>query len=54
MVGFAGGIGWDTASPDGTPRKLLDVTRLFKLGFRPEIPLREGIEGTYAWWRDQA
>ncbi|GAA2594679.1 GDP-L-fucose synthase [Streptomyces axinellae] len=53
VVGFGGGIGWDTSRPDGTPRKLLDVTRLFKLGFRPEIPLREGIEGTYAWWRDQ-
>lgn len=54
VVGFGGGIVWDTSRPDGTPRKLLDVSRLFKLGFRPEIPLREGIARTYDWWRGQA
>jgi GDP-L-fucose synthase len=47
VVGFAGDIVWDTARPDGTPRKRLDVSRLHKLGWRPAIPLREGIEATY-------
>ncbi|MFI0860939.1 GDP-L-fucose synthase family protein [Streptomyces smyrnaeus] len=51
VVGFDGDIVWDTSRPDGTPRKLLDVSRLSKLGFRPEIPLREGIRATYEWWR---
>ncbi|MFI8853383.1 GDP-L-fucose synthase family protein [Streptomyces sp. NPDC053499] len=50
VVGFDGGIEWDTSRPDGTPRKLLDVSRLSKLGFRPEISLREGIRTTYEWW----
>ncbi|MGP3974970.1 GDP-L-fucose synthase family protein [Streptomyces sp. 8N114] len=50
VVGYEGRIGWDTSRPDGTPRKLLDVSRLFKLGFRPEISLREGIRSTYEWW----
>ena len=49
-VGFEGRIAWDPSRPDGTPRKLLDVTRLRKLGFEPEIPLAEGIRATYAWW----
>jgi len=50
VVGFAGSIEWDTGRPDGTPRKLLDVSRLSKLGFHPEITLREGIAATYEWW----
>lgn len=50
VVGYRGRIAWDPQRPDGTPRKLLDVSRLFALGFRPRIPLREGIAATYAWW----
>ncbi|MGI5352116.1 GDP-L-fucose synthase family protein [Streptomyces sp. CA-250714] len=50
VVGYGGGIEWDASRPDGTPRKLLDVSRLFGLGFRPEIALREGIRSTYEWW----
>lgn len=50
VVGFDGEIVWDTTKPDGTPRKLLDVTRLTALGWAPRIPLREGIEETYAWF----
>jgi len=40
---FEGGIAWDTSKPDGTPRKLLDSSRLFALGWRPEIDLKQGI-----------
>ncbi|MBW1601125.1 GDP-L-fucose synthase [Streptomyces sp. JJ66] len=51
VTGFTGRIAWDTGKPDGTPRKLLDVSRLTSLGWQPRIPLRDGIAATYAWWR---
>lgn len=51
IVGYSGPLEFDTTKPDGTPRKLLDVTRLTQLGWRPSIGLREGIEATYAWFR---
>ena len=41
---------WDSTKPDGTPRKLLDVSRLAELGWKPQIGLREGIEATYDWF----
>jgi GDP-L-fucose synthase len=44
---------WDASKPDGTPRKLLDVTRLRSLGWSPSIELRPGIETTYQWYLDQ-
>ena len=47
IVGFEGEIKHDTSKPDGTPRKLLDVTRLKKLGWTPKIPLEEGIKKSY-------
>ena len=47
VVGFAGEIVYDTSKPDGTPRKLLDVRRLFGMGWRPKFGLREGIEDAY-------
>ncbi|OON73472.1 GDP-fucose synthetase [Streptomyces tsukubensis] len=50
VTGFEGRIGWDTGKPDGTPRKLLDISRLGALGWKPEIPLRDGIAATYAHW----
>ena len=50
VVGYEGEIVYDTTKPDGTPRKLLDVSRLFALGWRPRIGLREGIESTYRWY----
>ncbi|MQS10093.1 GDP-L-fucose synthase family protein [Streptomyces alkaliphilus] len=50
VTGFTGRITWDTSRPDGTPRKLLDVSRLSKLGFAPAIPLAEGIRDTYHGW----
>ncbi|PYJ68959.1 MAG: GDP-fucose synthetase, partial [Verrucomicrobia bacterium] len=50
LVGFDGELAWDTTKPDGTPRKLLDVAKLCGLGWRPIIPLREGIAQTYEWF----
>jgi GDP-L-fucose synthase len=52
VVGFRGEIRFDTTKPDGTPRKLLDVSRLSGLGWKAKTPLREGIEGVYAWFKD--
>jgi GDP-L-fucose synthase len=51
VVGFDGELAWDTTKPDGTPRKLLDVTRLRALGWKPAIPLRDGIARTCEWFR---
>ena len=50
VVGWHGEIGQDTSKPDGTPRKLLDVSRLNDLGWTARTPLREGIAATYAWF----
>lgn len=48
VVGFAGELTFDTSKPDGTPRKLLDSSRLSSLGWSPTIPLRQGLASTYA------
>ncbi|MFH1020655.1 MAG: GDP-L-fucose synthase [Pseudomonadota bacterium] len=50
VVGFAGEIVYDTGKPDGTPRKLLDVSKLTRLGWRAQISLRQGIEEVYQWF----
>jgi GDP-L-fucose synthase len=50
VVGYDGRIAFDTTRPDGTPRKLLDVSRLRALGFTPRIALPDGIRETYRWW----
>lgn len=50
VVGYEGEIVYDTSKPDGTPRKLLDVSRLFEMGWRPTFGLREGIEDAYQWF----
>src|SRR4051794_4451611 len=50
VVRFNGELAWDATKPDGTPRKLLDVTRIRALGWQPEIALREGIARTYEWF----
>ena len=49
-VGFLGAINWDTSKPDGTPRKLLDISRLSALGWHAHMSLAEGIRHTYAWY----
>lgn len=54
VTGFTGDTTWDTTKPDGTPRKLLDVSRLTELGWKPEIGLRDGIRSAYEWYLDNA
>lgn len=49
-VGYSGAVGFDPSRPDGAPRKLLDVTRLTRLGWRAQIGLADGIRQTYAWY----
>jgi GDP-L-fucose synthase len=50
VVGFEGDIEFDPSKPDGTPRKLLDVSRMRSLGWQPKVPLEEGIRRTYDWY----
>ena len=50
VVGFNGGFDWDETKPNGTPRKLLDASKIKSLGWKPTIGLREGIEKTYDWY----
>lgn len=50
VAGFRGTIAQDISKPDGTPRKLLDVSRLRALGWQPRTPLREGLAATYRWF----
>ena len=51
VVGYEGDIEWDTSKPDGTPRKLLDVSRIHALGWQAQIGLRDGIAATYQWFQ---
>ncbi len=53
-VGYKGSISWDATRPDGTPQKLLDVTKLKSLGWEPGIALKQGIKQTYDWYNKQA
>ena len=50
-VGYQGKIQWDSTKPDGTPQKLLDISRLTKLGWQPGITLQEGIREVYKWYQ---
>jgi len=50
VVGFNGELVWDATKPDGTPRKLLDITKIRALSWQPTIPLRQGIAQTYEWF----
>ncbi|MBT3401234.1 MAG: GDP-L-fucose synthase [Rhodospirillaceae bacterium] len=52
VVGYSGSFSYDSSRPDGTPRKLVDVSRLTELGWQSKISLREGVERTYAWYLD--
>lgn len=51
VVGFEGEIEWDSSKPDGTPRRLLDVSRMSSLGWKAKIGLMDGIRSTYDWYR---
>ena len=50
VVGYRGSLEWDAGKPDGTPRKLLDVSRIQEMGWSAEIPLDEGVRSTYRWY----
>jgi len=52
VVGFDGGINWDTTKPNGTPRKVMNVDKIKELGWKPTITLRDGIESTYKWYKE--
>ena len=51
IVGHKSGLVFDSTKPDGTPRKLMDTSKLTALGWQPRIPLRDGLASTYAWFR---
>ena len=51
IVGYNGKISWDSTKPDGTPRKLMDVSKLNKLGWKSQISLKQGIKQTYEWYK---
>jgi GDP-L-fucose synthase len=53
IAGFSGQAVFDTSKPDGTPRKLLDISRLSSLGWKPSIGLEDGIAKTYVWYVEQ-
>lgn len=53
VVGYDGSLTFDTSKPDGTPRKVLDVSKINALGWKAEIGLREGIASTYEWYRQR-
>ena len=50
IIGFKGDLLWDSSKPDGTPRKLLDITLAQKLGWKPKVSFDEGIKETYEWF----
>jgi GDP-L-fucose synthase len=52
LTGFTGNITWDANRPDGTPRKILDSTKINKLGWKPLIPLDEGIKSNINWYKE--
>jgi GDP-L-fucose synthase len=52
VVGFRGELRWDRSKPDGTPRKLLDISKIKKLGWQPTISLRDGVARLYEWFLD--
>jgi len=54
VVGYDRDINWDTTKPNGTPRKVLNVDKIKSLGWEPKIGLREGIESTYQWYKENA
>jgi GDP-L-fucose synthase len=54
VIGYKGRVIFDDSKPDGTPRKLLDVSRLAGLGWRAKISLKAGIEQTYAWYTEHS
>jgi GDP-L-fucose synthase len=54
VVDFKGKIVFDTSKPDGTPQKLLDISRITQLGWQPQISLHEGLISTYRWYQENS
>jgi GDP-L-fucose synthase len=54
VIGYTGNLVFDASKPDGTPRKLQDVSRMHKLGWRHSVNLRQGIENTYKWFVEKS
>ncbi len=54
VVGYKGKIKWDSSMPDGTPQKLLDVSRMTKMGWKAKTPLKEGVHAAYNWYLENA
>jgi GDP-L-fucose synthase len=54
VVGFDGELAWDKTKPDGTPKKLLDVSRLNKFGWQPQVSLAEGLNKIYSWYKGES
>ena len=52
MVGYENSVKWDIDKPNGTPRKVLNVDKIKSLGWEPKISLRQGIESTYEWYKE--
>jgi GDP-L-fucose synthase len=52
IIGFDGELIWDTSKPDGTPKRLLDSTKINKLGWQPKINLEDGIKMAYKWYKE--
>ena len=52
VVGYKNDYEWDISKPNGTPRKVLNVDKIKSLGWEPKISLREGIESTYEWFKE--
>jgi GDP-L-fucose synthase len=52
LAGFKGDIAWDSSKPDGTPRKVLDISKARALGWAPKISLRDGVASTIAWYNE--
>ena len=50
VVGFEGDLVWDSTKPDGTPRKLMDSSKLASLGWTPKVSLKDGLADTYKWY----
>ena len=54
VVGYQGGIRFDTSRPDGAPRKMVDTSLAASIGWRAQTPLQAGLEATYRWYVDHA
>jgi len=53
VVGYSGSLAFDSSRPDGTPQKILDISKIRVLGWRPEITLKKGLEQVYQWYTEQ-